>query len=156
MQNEAIQNAAVTHAASRRHVPKEGDYIIVDLPGERTRATVVEMLNEDTMVVELTSIVMGKSHVYRTGHVIPVQRAKSDLDRADKWEVIDEQEMRNREHVAAVAERAIKEKEDAAGAGQQPHQPHRDLKQHQGIASEPVPGEAEHRDSAVKRKKASA
>lgn len=114
-----MQNQAVTHVSTRRHVPKVDAQIIVELPGERTRATVIEMIDDNTLVAELTSVVMGKAHIYRTGMTVPVQRKKSPLE-GDMWEVIDEMEMRMRENASRIAQQVAEENQDAADTDEPP------------------------------------
>lgn len=147
-----MQNQAVTHVASRRHVPQVDAQIIVELPGERTRATVIEMIDDNTLVAELTSIVMGKSHVYRTGMTVPVQRKKSPLE-GDIWEVIDEMKMRMRENASKIAQQVARENDDATSARVEQAS---GIGEHQGADGDGSEPEPERRDSPVKRKKASA
>lgn len=55
-------------------VPRVDTYLTIDLPGERTRALVKRVVDTDTVIVELTSQPMSKTHQYRVRDLIPVRR----------------------------------------------------------------------------------
>ncbi len=44
--------------------------LTIELPGERTRATVRKVVNPATVIVELTSIPMIKDHNYQQGNFV--------------------------------------------------------------------------------------
>ncbi len=47
-----------------------GSYLTVELPGERMRATVKDVIDEKTVVVEIIIIPMTKSHDYKQGNFV--------------------------------------------------------------------------------------
>lgn len=75
-------------------VPTVGSYLTIDLPGERTRATVRRVVDEDLVLIELTTMPMAKSHQYRFRDILPVRRTiRSDVSAPgspETWAVVEE------------------------------------------------------------------
>lgn len=67
-------------------VPSEGDFLVVDLPGERTRATVDEVKDKNTVIVLLTSMPMAKSHMYRMDERVRCKRSHNGFQ--EIWEAV--------------------------------------------------------------------
>lgn len=100
-----------------RFIPSVDQQIVVDLPGERTRATVRAVHDSNTLVVELTSIIMGKAHFHRTGDVLPFKRARNEMGQ-EVWTVIDERDLASdADRIARTAAAQNQEKDDAAAIG---------------------------------------
>lgn len=90
--------------------PKVGTILTIDLPGERVRAPVVTVYDGDHVFVELDSAPMSRTHQYRIGDRVLVQRR--DAMMGQSWEVMDEkvleqQAARAREIKKAVQERKL-------------------------------------------------
>lgn len=89
-------------------VPEVDTLLVVHLPGEITRATVRRVVNDNTVLAELTGMPMAKSHNYRLGDLVAARRVRGTF---------------GGEHWQSVETRAvpiIEEKPDAAGAGVEP------------------------------------
>jgi hypothetical protein len=61
------------------HAPREGQMLVVDLPGERLRTEVVRVVNPDVVIVELAWQPMAKTHQYGLGDMVPVRRDHGPL-----------------------------------------------------------------------------
>lgn len=70
-------------------LPKIDADLTVDLPGERLRASVRRIVDEDTVIVELTSGPMAKTHTYRKGDLIAVRRTAAPFNQ-EMWTVVEE------------------------------------------------------------------
>jgi hypothetical protein len=93
------------------------NYLVVDLPGERVRARIAQVADEDTVVVELIVATMGKNHRYHKGDFVPVRRKQGVLE--EMWEAVDERQLAMAENMARFErERARKEEEEAAVAAE--------------------------------------
>lgn len=70
--------------------PTLNTVLTVTLPGEVLRAPVVRLWDTDTVVVELVAVPLnpGKTHAYRKGDLVPVQRRSNGL--GERWEAIEE------------------------------------------------------------------
>lgn len=55
-------------------LPLEGQLLLVELPGERLRATVRKVTSSDYLIVELTDIPLAKSHSYQKGDFVPCEK----------------------------------------------------------------------------------
>lgn len=84
-----------------RYKPKIGDKLTVDIPGERIRAEIRGVVNDDIVLVEILSVPVGRSaNDYPKGMLAQARRDIGDHD-IEIWKVISErelqqQEMRNR------------------------------------------------------------
>ena len=58
----------------KKFIPQVDADLTVVLPGETLRAKVRRVVNPDTVVVELTSAPMTRSHTYRKGDIVACQR----------------------------------------------------------------------------------
>lgn len=65
-------------------VPAIDQILAVTLPSEITRATVVEVIDDDHIKCKLTSPMMGKTHGFRKDQVVGFHRAKGFMN--DFWE----------------------------------------------------------------------
>ncbi len=64
---------------------KVGQLLTVQLPDERTRGEVVEVIDQDHIRAKLIITPMSKTHSYRLGQSPHFHRVKGDM--GDKWEV---------------------------------------------------------------------
>lgn len=75
-------------------IPAVDSQLTIDLPGERTRATVRRIVDPNTVLVELTTMPMGKSHQYRFKDMVAVRRNRPvDMwapGSPDSWAVVEE------------------------------------------------------------------
>jgi hypothetical protein len=76
--------------------PAVDTVLTVTLPGEILRAPVVKLWDDDTVIVELTGVPLnpGKTHAYRKGDLVPVQRCRGAL--GESWQAIDERRLYGR------------------------------------------------------------
>ncbi len=88
----------------RRYKPQVGHAITVDLPGERIRARIEGVVNEDAVVCVVISTPMAKTqHQVAKDDTICVRRALNNIG-LECWEMISEREMEQREQVARFEE----------------------------------------------------
>src|SRR5258708_1681723 len=75
-------------------IPAVDSQLTIDLPGERTRATVKRVVDQDRVIVELTTMPMSKSHQYRFKDTVAVRRTVPADMRApgsvETWAVVEE------------------------------------------------------------------
>lgn len=69
-------------------IPVAGDIVTVDLPGEKLRATVVRMIDDDTLLAEITGTPFMRSHMFRAGDIIACRRSYSVL--GETWKAEDD------------------------------------------------------------------
>jgi hypothetical protein len=101
-------------------MPQIGQTITVDLPDERTRAEVVQVVSDSALLVKLTQFTTAaKSHPYHKGDVVAVQLRKDGMNQ-QAWIAIDERATAPRpETIASLAEAddtETEEPEDAVDA----------------------------------------
>ena len=82
-------------------VPQEGQFLIVMLPGEATRAVVNRVVNDDTVLVEMVAIPVSRQHMHRRGDIIAATRVQGPL--GETWEAMDERLMLAQQAAEAVA-----------------------------------------------------
>ncbi len=97
--------------------PVDDQMLVVDLPGERLRCRVIAVADHDHAVVEISSQPMAKSHSYRKGDTVAVERQLTDL--GEIWEAMDERllAMRSRAEKAVPTARASAKKSAAKKRG---------------------------------------
>lgn len=70
-------------------IPKVGDSLTVDLPGERIRVTVGEIVDEDRFRSKIAvATTNNKAHSYKIGDEVLFERREGQI--GDTWEAIDE------------------------------------------------------------------
>lgn len=69
-------------------IPAVDSFITIDLPGERLRAQVQKIVDEDTVIVEVTSQPMAKSHSYKFKDIIACRRQTGEFN--EIWRVVEE------------------------------------------------------------------
>lgn len=69
-------------------VLKLGDTMTVDLPGERIRVTVGDVVDDDSFRAVIMMAPMGKSHSYKIGDTVLFKRVAGQI--GDTWEAVDE------------------------------------------------------------------
>ncbi len=63
-------------------VPKVGQNLFIELPGERLLAVVARVLSPDVVICELTDLPLmtNKSHRYDKGAFVPCERTQTQLE----------------------------------------------------------------------------
>lgn len=64
-------------------IPTIDTYMTIDLPGEKTRAVVMKILNDNKVVVQLISVPLAKSHMYQKDDYVACVRKNDML--GDTW-----------------------------------------------------------------------
>jgi hypothetical protein len=137
-----------------RVVPQEGLKIVVDLPGERTLAHIRKVVNNDAVVVELTSVLFGKGgHQWRKGDLVAVRRTAHEID-GEIWAAVNDRQLRTEELASRLAEEP-KPPEPAVHAPVAGLEPSGNLEQHQGNDGIRPPAKSGGGGKPVKRAKAS-
>jgi hypothetical protein len=88
--------------------------LIVSLPGEQAQSTVLRVVSNDAVIVELGSVLnTNKSHDYKAKDIIPVRRERDDFG-GDRWSAVSERELQQAEVVERfeAAEKAKAEAKD--------------------------------------------
>lgn len=76
-----------------QYEPKVGDVITVELPDERTRATIERLVSDSAAIVRLNHFVTAtKSHNYRKGDLVPVRYGLLDMGLTG-WHSVSEREL---------------------------------------------------------------
>lgn len=84
-------------------VPAVDDWLVVQLPGERTRALVRGQPDDDTVIVELlVQPMMIRQHRYRKGDLVPCRRKHTGME--EIWESVDEAQLRMAEALQRLKE----------------------------------------------------
>src|ERR1700685_3225747 len=79
--------------SSAHYEPKVGDIVTVDLPDERTRATIEKLISETAAIRRLNhSVTATKSHNYRKGDLVPVRYMVLDMGLWG-WRSVSEKEL---------------------------------------------------------------
>lgn len=71
------------------YMPEEDGYLIAQLPGERLRAIIRQVVTPDAVIVEITSIPLTKSHTYKRGDYVACRRNKGVG--MEEWKAVEEQ-----------------------------------------------------------------
>lgn len=79
-----------------------GITITADLPGERIRVVVTEVLDDGRLMAQIPTAPMGKTHQYKMGDVIPFERRQGAL--GDEWKAVDLAAKRQEEDTAKYRE----------------------------------------------------
>jgi len=61
-------------------MPKVGQNMVVELPGERLLVTVAKVVSPDIVIIEITSQPLAKSHQHKKGEYVPVERHFNGLE----------------------------------------------------------------------------
>ena|SRR5579875_3206093 len=72
-------------------VPAPDAPIVIDLPGERVRARVLEVLADNSVVAEIVDVPMRPGTTFRQGDEVPCRLAKAEFGPA-VWRAPDERE----------------------------------------------------------------
>lgn len=98
-----------------RYVPKVGDKITLDLPGEKTRAEIKGVVTPDIVLVELLSVPLSRaaSVEFKKGDLVQARRSLGDHD-IETWQVITERELQQQEARNRLAEEERLREEQAA------------------------------------------
>ncbi len=87
---ERAVSRQVTPGAYRSFVPKAGDHLVVQLPGERIRCPVEKVIDTDTVIFRIDAPPMAKSHQFQFEHNYGARRRV--LNGKDFWEAQYERE----------------------------------------------------------------
>lgn len=83
--------------------PKEGDVITVELPDERTRATIVRIISDTAVIAKIMQYTTGRhSHPYKKDDLIACKFETLDLGNSG-WRVLSDRELEDVEPAAEVA-----------------------------------------------------
>ena len=87
--------------------------LIVTLPGEQAQSTVLRVVSNDAVIVEMGGVLnTNKSHDYKKGDIIPLRQERDDFG-GDRWAAVSERELQQAETVSRF-EAAEKAKAEAA------------------------------------------
>lgn len=77
-----------------RHEPQAGETITVDLPDERTRATIEKVLSRTAVIAKIDTFTTGnpKSHTYKRGDLIACRFTEVGMNLSG-WKVVGEREL---------------------------------------------------------------
>lgn len=96
--------------------PKEGDVITVELPDERTRATVKSVVSPVMVLAVIGQHTTAqKSHAYRKGDTIPCQYRDGAMNQR-MWHVVSQKEFEEAEDRLKTHRKGGKEKRNAIAA----------------------------------------
>ena len=70
--------------------PEIGGYLTVTFPGEIMRCRVEREIDQDRAIVEIEAVPMSKTHLYRKGDKVGVQRRVENGQ--DIWEALDDRD----------------------------------------------------------------
>jgi hypothetical protein len=107
----------VPHMARRgSYRPEVGDdlkpnYVTVDLPGEKVRAIIVGVVNDDAIIAKLVGPMISKTHTYKAGDPVPCRRGIDGMG-VEVWSAVSEREL----DMAEAAERFEREERRRAAA----------------------------------------
>lgn len=120
--------------------PNVDDYLIVQLPGERVRAVVREIVkkDKDAVLVELVSAPMAKGHSYQKGDIVAARRRKDTFGQ-DEWAAVNDRSPPRKETRHAIDARI---------------EPSRRFGKHPGVGKVGPTAETKRRDSLERGKKA--
>lgn len=88
-------------------IPAPGTMLTVDLPGERLRAQVTSVYDQDTVFVVIGQP-LTKNHTYRKDDLITCLRTQTDL--GEIWEAMDERVLWARTQEAKEPELPVRKK----------------------------------------------
>lgn len=126
-------------------MPKVDDLLTIQLPGEKIRATVKRIIDNDAILVELTYMPMAKSHQFKIGDVVACRRVQNVLW-GESW-------VAQIPKPYAILPDLTQVKPDAISAGEKPEG---DFGKHPRTSSprnKKKKQRADRRDSVLKRKK---
>ena len=84
----------VPHLAQRRKFfPQEGGNLTVQIKGERVACEVMKVISEDSVVVQITSIVLAKANQHKTGDLIAARRVVDPHLGNEHWAEVTESDM---------------------------------------------------------------
>lgn len=75
-----------------RYVPEVGNIITVELPGERTRATIERVISDEAVIAKLQTFTTSKEHDYRKGDLVPCRFTDVGMG-ATGWLAISERQL---------------------------------------------------------------
>lgn len=72
--------------------PQVGTVTTVDLPGERTRAEIVNVVADDAIIARLQSFTVSREHRYKKGDLVPCRLVMGPMNQKI-WQAVDEAEL---------------------------------------------------------------
>lgn len=127
-----------------KFVPKENSYLTVSLPGELLRAIVIKVVNENSVIAEITTEPLAKSHNYKFRDIVACRRVRGMF--GEDWEV------RPKNNIS-IEELVKQEQEDAAKSRIKPS--HKVKKHIRANENRKISTKTSSGNSLGKRKKAS-
>lgn len=74
------------------YVPEIGKDLTVKLPDEVVRAIVIEVVDDDTVMTQLTRAPLSPRSVdYKKDDIVPVRRVKTDM--GETWQAVSERQL---------------------------------------------------------------
>lgn len=95
------------------YVPKEGETITLDLPDERTRATIKRVISDTALIAELQHYTTSKSHPYRKGDLVAAKFGPLAMNQVG-WRAVSERELADSEPAKKAAPKSRKRKKKGA------------------------------------------
>ena len=105
----------------RRYQPEVGHKITIDFPGERSRAEIKRVFNQDNVVVELLAAPVGKGGTnYTKGEILVCRRGFNETLGVETWNVVTDRKLDEEAAIARLEqeehERIAKEEQDRVAA----------------------------------------
>ncbi len=69
-----LPHSLVRPGAYQKFVPEVGGSLVVYMPGETARCTVNKVISPDSVLVQISSVPMAKTHNFRLDDIIGVRR----------------------------------------------------------------------------------
>ena len=81
---------SATYSATANWMPREGDFVVVTMPGEMMRCEVVRLVDRDRIMAKVLDAPVSKVHLFRKDDVIGVRRTMQ-FGRVI-WEALDDRD----------------------------------------------------------------
>lgn len=78
--------------STSHYEPKVGDTITIDMPGERTRATIERVISDEAVIARLQHFTTSREHGYRKDDLVPCRFTTLDMG-VPGWRAISETEL---------------------------------------------------------------
>lgn len=123
------------------YVPQVGNTLTITLPGEVLRAVIQKVVTPNSVIAQIISQPMAKSHSYAKDGIIACRRQKTMF--GEQWEVVEERKVPVEELVKQEEENAAITRKKQCGT------------QHIGNDEKRIPSKASNSSKPKQRKKAS-
>ncbi|HXZ02289.1 MAG TPA: hypothetical protein VEI03_20005 [Stellaceae bacterium] len=128
-QAQAPDRPPLHHIQQRRFVPaahggepREAPHaaiVTVDLGGERMRCIVRKVLDEDTVILEITGVPMSRNHGHKQGDFVGARRQRG-LHGGDEWKAVNERIINEIERRRLAEERQARLEAKSQAAAKRP------------------------------------